>query len=946
MVETTYQDQSSELISYGTGSAATLPVSKTDRTGSVTTIAYDAELRPAVTTIAAGTPDAVSEICSYVSGTDVKASCLRNGELTEYLIDHQNRRYGVTRHTSAGQSLTSKNVYELSLDRVIFSEDPYGRRNYKVYDINDRLARSVQETVPGAVTLSDINDPALREAELLALVRLAGSNAAYIITDYNYDAEGQLTSVTDANGNVDTFAYDALGRRIQNVESAGSAVAATTEWDYDAQGNVTTIRHPRHFSEAGDFITTMIYTGRNLLAARTVATGTAIEASEAFSYFLDKRQATRTDYNGNILSYAWGFCCARFQAMIDPSVTLPDAAGATNPASISRHNDAGDRTHEAVVSDYDGSVFPTFSDPTNVTDIPDAATINETTTAYDARHRPVAQTKWFAALGAVDANNPPIANRSVQPVAGATHPATAGLTTTWQYDDSLTDGVGLDVTYAAQIAGLPISFGPDADGAAVAVTNPAGETTVIIKDAIGRTVGSIDPLGNLSTMTYDNVVAGLVETTATDPLGHTNKSQTDGVGRLIKRIDAEGFAANFAYDANGNLVSSRDANNVGQDCIFDARDRDISCTDTQGDTTTRSYNAHNAVVQQVDALGQATNCIFDARDRKVSCTDRVAATTTYVYDNNSNLTSITDAEGGQTSYAYDARNLLVTEVFPTGDAGTTQKAYDYDGAKRLVSRLVNTVERPNRSETTTYWYDSINRLTTRGYPDETNADDTFAYDAASRLTSAVSNRYDNTVTRGYDADSKLIAETLSIDGTNYDITYGYDAADRQTSIVYPNGKTVVRDYTDRNQLAAVAYDATVLATSQYDAGMRETARNYGNGLQTTKSYRSDNLIDAINTAGILQLNYSYDANKRKTAETDALRPLASQSFGYDAEDRLTNWSTAGGSTAQNWNLSPVGDWEQTNRIGTDPINENRDHSVFTKSQRLMAVGYAMISKET
>ena len=447
----------------------------------------------------------------------------------------------------------------------------------------------------------------------------------------------------------------------------------------------------------------MLYGGRNLLAARTVATGTAIEASELFTYFLDKRQATRTDYNGNLISYAWGFCCARFQAMIDPSVTLPDAAAATNPASISRHNDAGDRTHQAVVSDYNGSVFPTFSDPTNVTDIPDATTINETTTRFDARHRPIAQTKWFAALGPVDANNAPIANRSVQPVAGATHPAADGLTTTWQYDDSLTDGVGLDVTYAAQIAGLPINFAAGADGSAVAVTNPAGETSVIIKDAIGRTVGSIDPLGNLSTLIYDNVVAGLVETTGTDPLGHTNKSQTDGAGRLIKRIDAENHASTFDYDANGNLIASRDANNVGQDCVYDARDREVSCTDTVGDTTTQAYNAHNAIVQRIDALGETSTCVFDARDRKVSATDRIAATTTYAYDNNSNLTSITDAEGGQTSYAYDARNLLVTEVFPTGDAGTTQKAYGYDGAKRLVSRVVNTVERTgNRSETTTY----------------------------------------------------------------------------------------------------------------------------------------------------------------------------------------------------------------------------------------------------
>jgi len=34
------------------------------------------------------------------------------------------------------------------------------------------------------------------------------------------------------------------------------------------------------------------------------------------------------------------------------------------------------------------------------------------------------------------------------------------------------------------------------------------------------------------------------------------------------------------FDNNKNLVKSRDANGVGLDCVFDKRNRDISCTDT------------------------------------------------------------------------------------------------------------------------------------------------------------------------------------------------------------------------------------------------------------------------------------------------------------------------------------------------------------------------------
>ena len=389
-------------------------------------------------------------------------------------------------------------------------------------------------------------------------------------------------------------------------------------------------------------------------------------------------------------------------------------------------------------------------------------------------------------------------------------------------------------------------------------------------------------------------------------------------------------STSFSYDANSNLVSYRDPNNVGQDCVFDARNRDVSCTDTQGDTTSRVYDAHSNVVTMTDALAQSTSCVFDARDRKSTCTDRISATTTYVYDVNNNLLNITDAENSVTTYVYDVRNLLETETYPTGDAGTTQKTYTYDAARRLVSRLVNTVEAPLVSETTNYVYDMANRLTTRAYPDETNADDLFTYDAASRLVSAESQRYANTVSRSYDDASRLSSETLNIDGNNYAIAYAYDVADRQTLVTYPNGKQVVRSFTDRNQLQDVSYDGTVLSTSVYDAAMRETNRNFSNGVNTVKTYRNDNLMSDIDVTNggtnILDLNYTYDANKRKLSETDALRPDASQTFNYDNEDRLTTWGTDSGVTNQTWSLSAVGDWDSTSRVGSNPISETRSHT--------------------
>ncbi len=151
-----------------------------------------------------------------------------------------------------------------------------------------------------------------------------------------------------------------------------------------------------------------------------------------------------------------------------------------------------------------------------------------------------------------------------------------GLTTTYAYDDNLTDTTGLDATFSAHLAGL--SLGADSDGAAVLTTNPAGERTLAIRDGLGRGVRSVVlDLSNTAlvshTSTFDTVVnvsgyGDVLETASANTLGHTNKSRTDGAGRTMQSLDATGAITAFVYNANGQRLSVRDPNNVGQDCTY------------------------------------------------------------------------------------------------------------------------------------------------------------------------------------------------------------------------------------------------------------------------------------------------------------------------------------------------------------------------------------------
>ena len=233
---------------------------------------------------------------------------------------------------------------------------------------------------------------------------------------------------------------------------------------------------------------------------------------------------------------------------------------------------------------------------------------------YDERHRLIASTRWLQPRGQVNAN-------AVEIAGDAGVPAAEGLTSRMVYFDEVFIPGGLfpypELTTTLQKAfddGISLEEGFSSGSALISI-NPAGEPVVSIKDGIGRSLvsaalnssdfanGTYTPV-TWGTSDYDTVTAGgLLETIATDALDHINRSRTDGAGRMIEAVDAENQLSTFLYDNNSSLLQSRDANQVGLDCVFDERNRRTSCTDTQGDTTSQVYDQNNNTVTQTDAKG-------------------------------------------------------------------------------------------------------------------------------------------------------------------------------------------------------------------------------------------------------------------------------------------------------------------------------------------------------
>ncbi|MCU7812745.1 MAG: hypothetical protein KZQ77_16180, partial [Candidatus Thiodiazotropha sp. (ex Notomyrtea botanica)] len=110
-------------------------------------------------------------------------------------------------------------------------------------------------------------------------------------TDYSYDANGNLTQVTDANLHPTAQAYDALDRLQQTID----ALNGTTQFTYDDQDNLTSVIDPNGLTTTYDYD----YLG-NLISQTSPDTGTT-----SHTYDEAGNRLTQTDARGITVSYSY-----------------------------------------------------------------------------------------------------------------------------------------------------------------------------------------------------------------------------------------------------------------------------------------------------------------------------------------------------------------------------------------------------------------------------------------------------------------------------------------------------------------------------------------------------------------------------------------------------------------------------------------------------------------
>ncbi len=387
----------------------------------------------------------------------------------------------------------------------------------------------------------------------------------------------------------------------------------------------------------------------------------------------------------------------------------------------------------------------------------------------------------------------------------------------------------------------------------------------------------------------------------------TRNFKYDSLGRLTNQklaernatLDDNGNAGTlwsdyFKYDNRGNLIERRDARRV---------------------KTTFNYNT--------DPLNRLQSVSYDKSAAPNATNILAAATVTYSYE---------------TTAGKDKTRLLGTSLTTVNSlpAGFGNQSFGYDSEGRLSSATQSYGN--SRSATTSYVFDTLDRVSQANYPAQTGQTGNPVrqavptYDIASRLSSLTYNgtamatnpvynassqttslNLGNTTQEQYtfDPQTGLLTQQKVMQGANTHVDLSYDYSNQYAGAANPTWKTgqlsKITDNKNTNRNRKYSYDklgrltqaqggATFSLWSQtyaYDqygnrTGVTKTGNSAGGGAIESDGIASVTFNAANNR--ITTTNFAYDEAGNQTQSNENGQV---QSYRYDAAGRLAEVTTTG-----------------------------------------------------
>ena len=752
------------------------------------------------------------------------------------------------------------------LNRINQFADPMGQITQYAFDANNNLA---SVTYPG------------------------GAVRSYHYEDATY--KNALTGITDENGaRYATYGYDSQGRATaENL--AGGALATTLAFGT----NSTTVTDARGTARTYNF-QTILGVQKSTGSNQPGGSGCG-PASSGLTYDAKSNVATRTDFNGNITTYTYDLTRNLETRRVEASGSAVARTISTQWHSVWRLPVKVAEPLKLTTYVYNGDSY----NGTTVTCAPDGATVPSPngvgTQPIGVLCRAIEQATTDA-TGSAGVSATPIGTPRIW------------VWTYDQYGQVLTaDGPRTDVTDVAIYTYHPISD-PDLGkrGNLATITNALGHVTQITAyDANGRPLTVVDPNGLTTSLSYDPRGRMTGKTVGAE----TTSYQYDGVGQLTLLTLPNGASLGYTYDGAHRLTGIHDGlgntitytldamgNRIQEDVkdptnqlsrtrqrAFDALNRLYQDIGAQNQTTTYAYDANGNLTGVLDPLNRLTANAYDALNRLIRITDPNNGQTALGYNGQDRTIQVTDPRNLVTSYTIDGLGNLTQQVSP--DTGTTQMSVDAAG---------NPVSRSDaKGQTTTTQYDALNRPTLITYQD--GRQERYTWDQSGnggasnlgRLT-LIEELQNTTLIAAtqyaYDLQGRVTTETRSEGALTLITGYAWSNGDL-VGLSYPSGKQIAygRDSQGRvTQITLTDNGVTRIVLNQVQYHPFGGVKSYvtGAGQTLTRSQDLDGRINAY-SLGTSLWQIGYDTAGRIGYQTDAGNATNTASYGYDALDRLT-----------------------------------------------------------
>jgi RHS repeat-associated protein len=663
---------------------------------------------------------------------------------------------------------------------------------------------------------------------------------------FAYNANGLLTTVTDADGKVTTIQRDANGNATAIVAPGGQQTALTLE----GNGYLQSLTNPN--GEKTD----LTYTAEGLLTTLKDARGNL----HTNTYDAQGRLIKDQDPAGGFKALT------RTEQSTGWTVNLSTALNRTTTYQV-ENLPIGDERRKVTepsgllttsVRQTNGTTTITAPDGTLTTQVegPDPrwsmqAPILKSLTVQT----PLALTSTLTSSRSVSLSNPN------DPLSLAT-----------QTDTLVINGRTYQSTYTQATRLLSI-------------TTPANRTSQVTLDAKGRVIQeqvtgleavsyTYDALGRLSTITQGTGVNARTSTLTynskneltniQDPLLRTVGFAYDLAGRIQTQTLPDTRVIGYAYDANGNVTSITPPGKpqhqfsytpVDLESNYNPPDAGFSPRNTQ-----YAYNLDRQLALVTRPDGQTIQLGYEPTGGRLSTlTLPGSQVTSYAYDPTKGTLSSITAPGSTLSYSYDG-SLLKQTTWAGTVAGNVSR--NYDNNFRITNQSVN------GGNTINFGYDNDSLLTSAGVETITRSTqnglitgstlgvvaDLRSYSTFGEISSYTANVsgspvFSTTFTR--DKLGRITQKLETISGVTTTLDYTYDPAGRLTQ-VQKNG-AVAEAYTydsNGNRLTGTVQGTTTSGT--YDAQDRLTA--YGTA---TYAYTANGELQTKVTGG-QTTSYVYD----------------------------------------------------------------------------------------